>query len=237
MTIGICHLWPDALNWNGSRGNLICLKKRLEWRGIPVEVHEIPVGSPAEFEEYDLVYIGAGKAYENHALLRDVNFKSDAMQRYASDGGTVFAVCEGFELLGKIIALPDGTAHPGLGVIPMKTVYGNERHTGNAAAETAYGKLVYFENSAGLVYPDEEVSSLGRMIHGYGNNGLDGFTGVHFNNVFGCQAHGPLLPKNPGMADEILRSALFRNHPELELLPLDDNLEDQARHTMEERIL
>jgi len=236
MTIKICHLWADALNWNGSRGNLICLKKRLEWRGIPVIVQDIPVGAAVDFQDYDLVYIGAGKAYENHTLLRDVAAKALPLQQYANHDGTILAVCEGFELLGKLIALPDGSTHTGLGVLPMKTVYGNARHTGNALMETAYGNVVYFENHAGLVYPEDDTATLGRVIKGHGSNGMDGFTGIHFGNVFGCQAHGPLLPKNPALADEILRSALFRHHPEQTLSPLDDHLEDEARHIMEERI-
>lgn len=237
MTVKICHLWSDALNWNGSRGNLICLKKRLEWRGIPVEIQEICVGDEVCFTDYDLVYIGAGKAYENHALLRDAAAKADALQHYVSGGGAILAVCEGFELLGRLVSLADGSICPGLGVLAMKTVYGKERLTGNAVTDTAYGKIVYFENHAGLVYPDEGVPTLGRVVKGHGNNAVDGSVGVHTDTVFGCHAHGPLLPKNPLLADEILRTALFRRFPEQKLLPLDDRLEEKAHAVMIEKTI
>ena len=236
MTVKICHLWSDALNWNGSRGNLICLKKRLEWRGIEVEIQEIPVGCSVNFEEFDLVYIGAGKAYENHKLLRDIAGKSTALQSYVSQGGAVLAVCEGFEILGRSIMLPDESVCQGLGIINMNTVYEQERLTGNAIMDTAFGKVVFFENHAGRIYPDDSIPSLGRMIKGYGNNDKDGVCGIHWNAVFACHAHGPLLPKIPALADEILRTAFFRRYPEYILPPLDDALEKDAHNVMENKL-
>ena len=237
MTMKICHLWSDALNWNGSQGNLTCLKKRLEWRNIPVEILEAPVGTQINFNEFDLIYIGAGKPYENQKLLRDIVTKSIDMQTYIDNGGAVLAVCEGFELLGKTIHLADGTLCQGLGLIDMKTVYEASRLTGNAIMETAYGHVVFFENHAGKIFPGDDTPPLGRMIKGHGNNGSDGFCGVHLNNIFACHAHGPLLPKNPTLADEILRTALFRNHPDQVLLPLDDTLELDAHSIIEAKLI
>lgn len=228
MTIKICHLWPDALNWNGCRGNLICLKKRLEWRNISVEIIEVPVGHPVDFFEFDLVYIGAGKAYENHTLLRDVTAKAEKLQEYISRGGVLLAVCEGYELLGNSIALTDGTICAGLGILDMKTIYKPARHTGNAVIDTAYGKVVYFENQQGHVYPNEQIPPLGKVIHGQGNNGQDGLAGVCTGTIFACMAHGPLLPKNPLLADAVLRASLQRKYSNAELSSLDDALENQS---------
>lgn len=237
MTVKLCHLWSDTLNWNGSRGNLTCLKKRLEWRGIPVEIQEVAVGETTQLDDVDLVYLGAGKAFENHALIRDISSKASQIQNYVSNGGTVLAVCEGFELLGKIISLSDGSSCPGLGLIEMKTIYGRDRLTGNAVMDTKDGKIVFFENHAGKVYPDAEIPFLGRMVTGHGNNAMDGFAGIHKDTIFGCQAHGPLLPKNPALADEILRTALSRRFPELQLTPLDDTIETNAHDQMIAKLL
>jgi len=237
MTVRICHLWSDALNWNGSQGNLICLKKRLEWRGMDAEIIEISVSQPVDFSDFDLVYIGAGKAYENHTLLRDIVSRADSLQAYIAQGGVLLAVCEGYELLGNTVALTDGSICNGLGILNMKTVYDTARHTGNAVMDTAYGKVVYFENQQGLVYPEEELPPLGRMIKGHGNNGIDGLSGVCTGTIFACHAHGPLLPKNPFLADEILRVSLLKRNPDVPLVPLDDTLENQSRDEILRKVL
>lgn len=236
MTIRICHLWHDALNWNGSQGNLTCLKKRLEWRNIPVEIKKVPVGGALDVSEIDLIYIGAGKAYENHTLLRDVAAKAPLLREYCQNGGALLAVCEGFELLGQAVVLPDGTTQAGLGILDMKTIYDKNRLTGNAAINTADGTAVYFENHAGRVYPNDDIPPLGQILKGSGNNGEDHRAGVRHGNVYGCQAHGPLLPKNPQLADAILRAAIDRRHPEITLAPLDDTMELEAQKTMLDRL-
>lgn len=236
MTINICHLWPDALNWNGSMGNLVCLKKRLEWRGIQTEISTVAVGEDAAFDTFDLIYIGAGKVLENIALQKDAKQKAPLLREHAAKGGAVFAVCEGYELLGQSITTADGTEVEGLGVLGVRTVYGKERLTGNAAFDHSLGRMVFFENHAGLVYLEEGVSPWGTMVSGHGNNGRDKTAGAFAGNVFGCHAHGPLLPKNPALADEVLQAALSRRWPEEKLFQLDDALEKQAHAIMEERL-
>ena len=71
-TVRICHLYPDLLNLYGDRGNIICLRQRLTWRGIPVEVQEIPVGEKADLTQCDLIFIGGGQDFEQEVLLPDL---------------------------------------------------------------------------------------------------------------------------------------------------------------------
>ena len=119
MELNICHLYPDVLNLYGDRGNIACMKKRLEWRGIGCAVTELPLGT---------------------------------------------------------------------------------------------------------------------VLRGHGNNGEDGTEGVRYKNVYGTYSHGPLLPKNPALCDEILRGALCRKYGAAELAPLDDSAEEAARQVMLTRL-
>ena len=80
-----------------------------------------------------------------------------------------------------------------------------------------------FENHGGRTYLDDGAHPLGKVLNGFGNNGRDGFEGVHERNVIGTYLHGPLLPKNVWLADRLIELALG-----LELEPLDDDLEDAA---------
>ena len=46
--------------------------------------------------------------------------------------------------------------------------------------------------------------------------------------ILGTYIHGPLLPKNPALADLLIGEALRRRHGAVELEPLDDRLETSA---------
>lgn len=68
-TLRICHLYPDLLNLYGDRGNILCMRRRLEWRGIDAEVTEVTVGQQADFTQFDLFFIGGGQDFEQEVLL------------------------------------------------------------------------------------------------------------------------------------------------------------------------
>jgi hypothetical protein len=86
-----------------------------------------------------------------------------------------------------------------------------------------------FENHGGRTYLAGDAEPLGRVLKGHGNNGRDGYEGVHEGNVIGTYLHGPLLPKNVWLADRLIELAL---DTELEPLP-DDSLEDAAHLSAE----
>ena len=71
-TLRICHLYPDLLNLYGDRGNILCMRRRLEWRGIGAEVTEVTVGEQADFTQFDLFFIGGGQDFEQEVLLSDL---------------------------------------------------------------------------------------------------------------------------------------------------------------------
>lgn len=241
MELKICHLYPDVLNFNGDGGNLLCLRKRLEWRGIDCSITELPLGADADLTQFDLFYIGGGEDCALDLLLSDLAGGKAAQLREAVEAGKVFlAVCCGYQLMGKSLRTLDGTTHELIGAVDMHTEAYTERLTGNCmfrcAAECSESPVIGFENHSGRTHLGEGVSPLGMVLAGHGNNGEDGTEGCRYRNVFGSYSHGPLLPKNPELADYLLLTALHLRYPDAELSPLDDEYAHRAHAVMEKRL-
>lgn len=97
--------------------------------------------------------------------------------------------------------------------------------------------VIGFENHAGRTKLREGAIPLGAVLKGHGNNGEDGTEGLRYRNVIATYSHGPLLPKNPRIADTLIELALRRRYPEVKLQPLNDALENAAHDTMERRLI
>ena len=159
-----------------------------------------------------------------------VETKRDALHAAAARGAVVFAVCGGYQLLGHGYAM-DGERLPGVGLVDLETVREEgPRLIGNVAIELDDGQvLAGFENHGGRTYIDPGGEPLGRVLHGHGNNGRDGLEGIVRGNLVGTYLHGPLLPKNAWLADELIARAIERREgARPELAPLDDRFEDAA---------
>lgn len=236
MEIKICHLYPDVMNLYGDSGNILCIRKRLRWRGIESSLCCVGLGEDVDFGEFDLVFIGTGREEEQRIAAPDLAGKKASSLREAVENGlAVLAIGGGMELLGQHIVCSDGSRLPGAEVLDMHSTVGSTRHTGNCMFESDFGTVVAFENHSGCTHPGASLSPLGKVIVGYGNCG-DGSEGVHWKNVYGSYGHGPLLPKNPALCDEIIRAALSRRFGEVELAPLDDSLELNAHYYMAHRL-
>ena len=96
--------------------------------------------------------------------------------------------------------------------------------------------VVGFENHSGKTFLGSKVRPMGKVLSGNGNNGQDGTEGARYKNVFASYSHGSLLPKNPKLADLILKTALLRKYPNLTLEALDDTFENNAHQYMEQRL-
>ena len=241
MELNICHLYPDVLNLYGDRGNILCLRRRLEWRGISVSVQEMPIGSGGSLGKADLIFIGGGQDFEQEALLSDLHRGRDQELRAAIDDGvTVLAICGGYQMLGAYYETHDGRRCDFIGAVDYYTVGGDSRLIGNylfRCGDDSGGSVVAgFENHSGRTFLGPGVQPLGEVLSGYGNNGRDGTEGVRWKNVFGTYSHGPLLPKNPELCDAILETALTRKYGAVMLEPLDDSAEEQARREMTDRL-
>lgn len=241
MKLEICHLYPDLLNLYGDRGNIICMKKRLEWRGIEAEITELPLGSSADFSQFDLFFVGGGQDQERELLLGDLNLgKAKEIVSAVEDEKVFLAICGGYQMMGQYYKTYTGKQYDFIGALELYTLGTEQRMVGNCifecTAESGGSTVVGFENHSGKTYLGRGVSELGRIITGFGNNGEDQTEGARYKNVFCSYSHGPLLPKNPQLADLILLAALQRKYPNACLESLDDDFETAAHTYMLERL-
>ena len=242
MELNICHLYPDILNLYGDRGNIITMKRRLEDRGIKVNIDECSIGQPLNADKYDIFFIGGGQDFEQEVLLRDLSSgKAQDIRTAVEEEKTFLAICGGYQMLGEYYKTWDGVQLDFIGAIGVHTIGAKERMIGNymfkTTPESGDTVVVGFENHSGKTYLSEQVAPLGMMLSGNGNNGEDKTEGARYKNVFGTYSHGSLLPKNPVLCDFILQTALNHRYDGAEpLAPLDDTLERNAHRYMQERL-
>lgn len=241
MELKICHLYPDILNLYGDQGNIICMKKRLEWRNIECSVTEVSIGESAKFTDFDIFFIGGGQDFEQEILLGDLaGGKADEIKAAVADGKTFLTICGGYQMLGSYYKTWDGQMCDFIGAIDYYTVGAKDRMIGNfmykCCAESGGSTVVGFENHSGKTFLGSGVSPLGTILSGYGNNGEDKTEGVRYNNVFGTYSHGPVLPKNPQLTDFILKTALSQKYTSFDFEPLDDTFENNANEYMIKRL-
>ena len=240
MELNICHLYPDILNLYGDRGNVTCLKKRLEWRGIGCNVEGVSIGQSLDASKYDLFFIGGGQDFEQEVLLSDLSGAKTAEIKAAIEDEKVFlAICGGYQILGNYYKTWDGQTCDFTGALDLYTVGHKDRMIGNYMFECddlGGATVVGFENHSGKTFLGPSLRPIGKVLHGYGNNGEDGFEGARYKNVFGTYSHGCLLPKNPQIADLLIKWALQRKYPNASLDAIDDVLENNAHSYMEARL-
>ena len=234
----IAHLFPELLNLYGDGGNIITLQKRCAWRGVEVEVMPVHFGERPSFSDVDVAFIGGGSDREQKIVCDQLQAVGDELRAYVADGGVLLAVCGGYQLLGHSYLMGDEEV-AGLALVDLYTDRGDPRLIGNIMVESAIAPqpVVGYENHAGRTHLGADVRPLGRVLSGHGNDGVSGEEGCLFNNVVGTYIHGPLLPKNPGVADWLLSRALERRGgAPVELAPLDDAAELEANRVMAERM-
>ena len=237
-TFTVGWLYPDLMNIYGDRGNILTLLKRAEWRGYEARLIELGRGTTNQMDQVDVFFFGGGQDREQALVYADLlEFKQAPLERAVNNGAAVLAVCGGYQLLGHYYQTAEGERFPGIGMIDIRTEAGKKRFIGDvvvdANIETLTPKtLVGFENHSGRTFLGPKARPLGKTRLGFGNNGSDGMEGCLQGTVLGTYMHGSLLPKNPHLADYLIRSALIRQGVD-ELSPLDDSVELAAH----ERIL
>jgi lipid II isoglutaminyl synthase (glutamine-hydrolysing) len=232
VRIRVGHLYPDYLNIYADRGNIAVLARRAQWRGHELELDSISMVDALRPGSHDLLYIGGGQDREQALVAVDLAAKSERVRTAVEGGSAVLAVCGGYQLLGRFYRDREGVELPGVGLFPLVTVAGDRRMIGDVllACEWAGRTLAGFENHAGRTMLDEDAEPLGRVVHGFGNEGRSGFEGCRLGRAVGTYLHGPLLPRNPWFADWVLAQALAHaaGSEPVELAPLRDELEGEA---------
>jgi CobQ-like glutamine amidotransferase family enzyme len=232
VRVRVAHLYPDYLNIYADRGNMAVFARRASWRGHELEVEPVSMGDVLRPGAHDLLYVGGGQDREQALVAVDLAAKAQAVREAAERGAAMLAVCGGYQLLGRFYRDRDGVELPGIGLFPLHTVAGERRMIGDVLLDCDWAgrTLAGFENHAGRTVLDDGAAPLGRVIHGFGNDGESGFEGCRVGRAVGTYLHGPLLPRNPWLADWLLAQALAHasagEPPELE--PLADELEAEA---------
>jgi lipid II isoglutaminyl synthase (glutamine-hydrolysing) len=254
MELKIGWLYPTLMSTYGDRGNAICLQQRCQWREIEVSLLALDRHCEAKiFEEVDLIVGGGAQDRQQEIVMRDLQGAKAQALREAIEAGTpgVFT-CGSPQLLGHYYEPALGQRIEGLGILDLVSKHpGIEARrcignmvfeiTASPLAEELQGMLgkppvvIGFENHGGRTYLGK-VQALGKVIQGYGNNGEDATEGAFYGNAIATYSHGPLLPKNPFIADWLIQKALSRKYCKpIAIERLDDSLALQARAAMFER--
>jgi lipid II isoglutaminyl synthase (glutamine-hydrolysing) len=218
----VAVLYPEVLGTYGDTGNALVLERRMAWRGLPVEVVSVPLGSAVP-STCDLYLVGGGEDAAQAVALNGLR-RSAGLTDAVGRGAVVLAVCAGLQLLGTSIAGPDGTVAEGLGLLDVTTRRRAVRAVGElvAAPDPALGLplLTGFENHGGATHLGPDARPLATVVTGVGNGGSPGdgraFEGAQQGSVLATYLHGPVLARNPALADLLLARAL--GHP---LAPLE----------------
>jgi len=238
--IRIAWLYPDLMSTYGDRGNIICLTKRCTWRNIPVSIASITLETPiSKFEGCDVIFMGGAQDRQQKLASGDfLTKKGPVVKSMVEKGIPALFVCAAYQQIGHYYKPFEGDPIPGAGIFDLVTEHPGDqkkRLIGNVTAEILHPAelrektIVGFENHGGRTALGQKLEPFARVTRGWGNNGEDGYEGAVYKNAIGSYFHGPLLPKNPYVADWLLTKALEIKYKEnVKLSELDDTLEQHA---------
>ena len=221
MKINIAHLYPEQLNLYGDKGNILTLERRLKLRGIECEVKEYAIGDKIDFENTDILLLGGGGEREISTVENALLPQAESLKNYIENNGSVIAICEGFELLGN--------GH--LNIIDISVQKAKKRTADDIVIESDIisSTIVGFENHKNNI-DIKGYTPLGKVKYGIGNSADTGNEGMIYKNLICTNIYGPVLPKNPKLADYIIKCALDQKSDAYELIPIDDELENMAHN-------
>lgn len=253
LLLRIAWLYPDLMSTYGDRGNVIVLQKRCEWRGIDAEIVPITLETPLlHLTSCDLLFMGGAQDRQQKIAAEDFLKKKGPVVKEMVEAGTpALFVCAAYQFVGHYYKPYQGDPLQGASIFDLYTEHPGDqakRLIGNVVAELSSWFMVHgswtrktivgFENHGGRTYLGSKMKPLAKVIKGHGNNGEDGMEGAIYKNSIGSYFHGPLLPKNPHIADWLIQTSLrikYRTH-DIHLHPLDDALETSARAFIEKRL-
>lgn len=236
MTLNILHLYPKEMNLYGDHGNILTLKRRAEWRGYNVNIIEHHVGDKIP-HDIDIIFGGGGQDSGQSKIEDDLRKNVKQLKQMVDDGTPTLVICGLYQLFGDYFQPAEGKKIDGIGILSAHTIAGPTRLIGNIVINSPeFGEVVGYENHSGLTKLDDGAKPFGIVVEGAGNNGEDMTEGIIYQNCIGTYLHGPILPKNPRVADFLLLKAIQKHDPKVDKLkPLNDNIELHAHSVAAKR--
>lgn len=227
--IHVLQLYPDKMNIYGDWGNVLTILRRLEWHGYTPILTEYNEGD-AFPETVDIVIGGGGQDSGQLTIQDDLQKIAPRLRQLAEKDTPMLVICGLYQLFGKFFKTLEGTVIPGIGLLDIETVGGTERMIGNIVTRSSeFGDIIGYENHSGQTFLGKNMTPLGTVRKGAGNNGQDENEGVRYRNVIGTYLHGSLLPKNPQIADFLIEKAVTKKYGEFTPTVVDDRFAEQAR--------
>ncbi|WP_284974525.1 glutamine amidotransferase [Arthrobacter sp. efr-133-TYG-104] len=209
-TLRVLQLYPKDMNIYGDWGNALVLKRRIAWHGYTPELLEYNVGDPFP-DDVDIIVGGGGQDSGQLVIQDDLQTRAEQLRKLADDGAPMLAICGLYQLFGKFFKTSSGSVIPGIGILDVETYGTDERLIGNVIMQTTeFGDVMGYENHSGQTTLGPGAQPLGTVTKGAGNNSKDGHEGARYKNVVASYLHGSLLPKNPAIADFLIRIAAER---------------------------
>ena len=235
-SINILHLYPKEMNLYGDHGNILTLQKRCEWRGIHVDVLTHDIGNQLP-PDIDIIFGGGGQDSGQNSIQSDLIKNKEILKNLVDSGIPCLVVCGLYQLFGHSFKTINSGTLEGLSIFDIETIGGNERLIGNIVLKSQeFGEIVGYENHSGKTYLLNNSRPLARVVLGTGNNGQDHQEGVRYKNAIGTYLHGPILPKNPAVADFLIQTAFQNKYGSHEqLIKLEDSVEQKAHITAKSR--
>ena len=218
-SLTILCLYPDEMNFYGDMGNVLALRKRLEWRGLGSTVRYHHPGAAFPREAMDVVVGGGGQDSSQLLIHRDLLAHGSTLQRLADGGTPMLMVCGLYQLFGRRFVTAAGEELPGIGIFDAETIASPKRLVGDIVVQSPFGRLEGYENHSGHTRLLGDQQPLGTVLSGFGNNDAARDEGAAYQNVYGTYLHGAVLPRNPAFADTLLTIALQRKYGASASLP------------------
>ncbi len=229
MNLNILHLYPKEMNLYGDHGNILTLRKRCEWRGIKTRVIAHEPGQPLP-NDIDIIFGGGGQDSGQSKIEKDLVRIAPELKEMINNGTPALVICGLYQLFGEYFETSEGQKIQGANILGVTTKGGPTRLIGNITINTPeFGEIVGYENHSGLTELKDDTLAFGTVVSGSGNNGEDMTEGAKYKNCIGTYLHGPILPKNPRVADFLILKALEnKTGKSQKLTVLNDRIEQRA---------
>jgi len=229
QSITLLQLYPRDMNIYGDNGNALVLERRLKWYGY--DVQHVAYNPGDKFpDQVDIIIGGGGQDSGQDKIVDDLQSIGPRLKQLADGGTPILMICGLYQLFGKFFKTSTGETFPGIGVFDIETYGESERLIGNIILDSEeFGEIIGYENHSGQTFLSDNVTPLGRVRQGAGNNTADAYEGARYKNVIGSYLHGSLLPKNPKIADFLIERAVTRKYGEFSTDIIDDGLALKAR--------